>query len=46
MEDKLTDFEQSEYYNAWLKSKTDLAIVLSILTFILGFVIVRAVYVR
>ena len=43
-EDKLTDFERAEYYKTRLKSKNTFVIVFSILMFVLGFVVARAVY--
>ena len=44
MEDKLTDFERAEYYKARLKHKNRFTILFSILMFIAGFMIARAVY--
>ncbi len=44
MEDKLIDFERTEYYKARLKNKNIFTIVFSILMFIAGFFAARAIY--
>lgn len=43
-EDKLTDFEQAEYFKARLKSKKSFLVIMFILFFVLGFAVARAYY--
>jgi hypothetical protein len=44
-EDKLTDFERAEYYKARMKSTKPYWITFSILMFIAGFMLARAIYI-
>lgn len=42
--DKLTEFEQIEFYKKRLKGKTGFTIVMGILMFIIGFLVARLIY--
>lgn len=43
-EDKITDFESSEYYRQRLKTAKNRTIFFAVLFFILGFLVARAIY--
>ncbi len=45
MKNLLTDFERAEYYRVRYKSRGMLIIVFSVLSFILGFLVARLLYV-
>jgi len=44
LNDKLSEFEQIEYYKTRLKSKTGFTFVIAVLMFILGFLVARYIY--
>jgi hypothetical protein len=44
-EDKLTEFQRAEYYKARMKSRAAYWITFSILMFIAGFMLARAIYI-
>jgi len=42
--DKLSEFEQIEYYRKRLKGKTGFAFIMCVLMFIIGFMVARLIY--